>query len=191
MDLSDNRLTGGIPGALGNLVDMQYLYLGSNQLMGTIPPNITQLTAMQHMIIDFNGLVAADPSVTSFLEPIAGSWETSQTVPPAVSHATAISAVAIRIEWRPISYTWDGGHYRVSYSTTPGGPYTPAASTTEDKMAQSLTVEGLMPNTTYHFVVQTHTPAHALNHNAITSMPSAEVTATTYTAIFLPQGLGN
>jgi hypothetical protein len=138
--------------------------------------------------IGYNGLSAANQSVADFLNSKNPDWAETQTVPPVVNNATAVSVNAVQVNWQPISYTQDGGYYQVYYSLAAGGPYTQTASTTADKTANSYTVSGLSPDTEYYFVVQTHTPIHTFNQNAITSTFSTEVSATTTLSniIYLP-----
>ncbi len=179
--LSRNRLAGSIPPELGNLSSLQYLHFASNQLTGNIPISFTQLITVTSLNIRFNGLSSPNGSVTDFVNDKDSYWASTQTVPPKVNNATPVSASTIQINWQPISYTQDGGYYQVYYSLVAGGPYTKAISTTSDKIASSYTISGLTPNTTYYFVVATHTPAHTNNSNAITSTHSNEVSATSLT----------
>ena len=44
INLSDNKLTGGIPAALGNLSNLLYLYLHENQLTREIPVELANLS---------------------------------------------------------------------------------------------------------------------------------------------------
>ncbi len=71
-----------------------------------------------------------------------------------------------------------GGYYEVRYSTTQGGPYDQLGCQTADKTATGCTVSGLSNGSTYYFVVQTFTPAHAVQQNDLTSAASAEVKQT-------------
>ena len=195
LDLRGNQLAGSIPGELGNLSSLQSLRLSSNQLTGTVPVSLTQLTVgYMGLDIGYNGLSAANQSVADFLDSKDPDWAATQTVPPVVNNATAVSVTAVQVNWQPISYTQDGGYYQVYYSLTAGGPYTKAASTTADKTANSYTVSGLSSDTAHYFVVQTHTPTHTQNQNAITSTFSTEVSATTTLSdniIYLPLVLRN
>jgi hypothetical protein len=84
------------------------------------------------------------------------------------------------LSWTPILYQGDTGGYRVYYSTTSGGGYT-LAGTTSNKSIDSLTVTGLEPETTYYFVVETFTNPHNYNWNihTVVSDYSEEVSAIT------------
>ena len=43
MRLNDNQLTGEIPSEIGNLIDLEYLWLYDNQLTGEIPQEVCDL----------------------------------------------------------------------------------------------------------------------------------------------------
>ena len=100
--MGNNQLTGTIPSELGNLANLQYLYLQSNQLMGLIPVSFAQLTGLSGLNISFNGLSTTDPDLASFLDSKNPDWALTQTVPPVVDNATAVSANAIRVGWQII-----------------------------------------------------------------------------------------
>lgn len=56
-----NSVTGTIPTTLGNLVDMQQMFLYSNQLTGTIPTELGKLTAMKILQLEGNNLMGSMP----------------------------------------------------------------------------------------------------------------------------------
>ena len=80
--------------------------------------------------------------------------------------------------WDPIAYTQDGGYYGVWGKAQGNSNYTLMA-TTMDKSSTSATVSGLLPNTTYEFIIRTFTPAHSSQQNELTSVDSGVVTGTT------------
>src|SRR5690606_7148650 len=85
--------------------------------------------------------------------------------------AADVSASALA--WNKVEVPWaDSSNetlYGIRYATTEAGPYTVAGSTGED--STSFVVEGLLPNTTYYFVV--------VARNACGSDDSTAATATT------------
>ncbi|KAK3229616.1 hypothetical protein Dsin_001497 [Dipteronia sinensis] len=54
LELSENNLNGSIPASLGNLIDLEYLYLRNNKLSGSIPLEIGNLLKLSVMQIDTN-----------------------------------------------------------------------------------------------------------------------------------------
>ena len=111
---------------------------------------------------------------------MGGDWQSTQTV--AVTGLALPSGrpapTSIPLSWTPIAYTGDGGGYRISTSTTPGGPYT-TWGTTAAKTDASVTITGLSENTTYYLVIESVTNPHAGNANTVVSERSAEITAKT------------
>ena len=177
LDLRNNQLTGAIPPELGKLADLGGLYLSNNKLSGPIPPELENLKKLAKENCDFryNALYTNDSSLRDFLnsKQTGGDWEATQTVAPTNVTAEALTGDSIKVSWTPIRFKEKSGGYRVSYSTSSGGPYT-LFGTTDDKNASDLTVTGLKPGTTYYFVVQSVTSPHDLNNNTVMSEYSKE-----------------
>ncbi|HMP74306.1 MAG TPA: fibronectin type III domain-containing protein, partial [Kiritimatiellia bacterium] len=167
--------------------------LVGNQLGGVVPDWLVNTSVSTQGVIrlDYNMLDVVNTPVGP-LDTVNPTWRSTQTVPPTNLHVMAITATNATLAWTPIAYTNHGGHYEVLAATTSGGPYTPLGATTHNggKNATGLSVGGLLPNTPYHFVVRTFTPAHISsglgnpanttdNANDLTSVYSAEVVATT------------
>jgi len=172
LGLRNNQLTGSIPD-LSNLTSLKELTLQDNQLTGSIPDLPASLTVTDLSYNAFNGetndsATAKDPD-----------WANTQTIPPTGLSTTVISDTSVQIDWTPIIYTDDVGYYEVKYSTTSGGPYSTSGGTTTDKTTINHTVTGLLAGTTYYFVVEDITSAHANNQSDVRSLPSTEVFATT------------
>lgn len=177
LDLRNNELSGPIPPELGKLANLGGLSLSNNKLSGPIPPELGNLKKLAKENSDFryNALYTNDTSLRDFLnsKQLGGDWEGTQTVAPTNVTVEALTGDSIKVSWTPIRFKDIGGGYRVSYSTSPGGPYT-LFGTTEDKNASSLTVTGLKSVTTYYFVVQTVTSPHDMNKNTVMSEYSKE-----------------
>ncbi len=60
--LNDNELTGSIPAELGQLTNLQYLYLRDNELTGSIPAELGQLTNLKVLSLDGNELTGSIPA---------------------------------------------------------------------------------------------------------------------------------
>jgi len=61
LNLSYNELTGSIPPEIGNLTNLNFLYLGSNGLTGSIPSEIGNLTNLTHLDLSDNQLTGLIP----------------------------------------------------------------------------------------------------------------------------------
>ena len=59
--LYDNQLTGSIPPELGNLSNLERLYLYDNQLTGSIPPELGNLSNLERLYLHDNQLTGSIP----------------------------------------------------------------------------------------------------------------------------------
>jgi len=178
--LGKNQLSGSIPENLSNLAGLNTLHLDNNQLSDNIPPSLVQLTQLQDqegLDLSYNKLTAFDSKLISFLNTKNKGWNKTQTIPPFVIEPIVLSDTEVHIRWASIIYQADGGYYQVKYTTESSDEY--IIEKTADKKATSHVVKNLLPNTTYIFVVETYTPAHSQQQNALTSKPSKELKATT------------
>jgi hypothetical protein len=62
INLYGNNLNGSIPSSIGNLVNLQGLWLGNNQLSGSIPSSIGNLVSLQYLVLSSNQLSGSIPS---------------------------------------------------------------------------------------------------------------------------------
>ena len=60
--LYDNELSGTIPSSLGNLANLQYLGLNDNELSGTLPSSLGNLANLTELVLSGNQLSGAIPS---------------------------------------------------------------------------------------------------------------------------------
>ena len=61
LDLHENRLRGEIAPELGNLANLERLYLWGNKLSGDIPPGLTNLTNLNGLYLASNQLTGCLP----------------------------------------------------------------------------------------------------------------------------------
>ena len=61
IELGRNQLAGSIPPELGNLEELERLYLAHNQLTGEIPPELGNLTNLIELALDHNQLTGEIP----------------------------------------------------------------------------------------------------------------------------------
>ena len=71
VSLSENRLSGAIPVALGNLTSLQGLYLWDNRLSGAIPVALGNLTNLQQLRLNSNELSGPLPLTLSALSQLS------------------------------------------------------------------------------------------------------------------------
>ncbi|KAI3780755.1 hypothetical protein L2E82_10745 [Cichorium intybus] len=62
LNLSNNHLSGVIPGGIGNMKMLESLDLSGNQLNGMIPQSMTDLTFLSYLNLSHNNLVGRIPT---------------------------------------------------------------------------------------------------------------------------------
>jgi Leucine-rich repeat (LRR) protein len=181
LKLGKNQLSGIIPKSLSNLTALNTLHLDNNQLGGQIPISLVQLTRLQDQAgldLGYNKLMTGNSELIEFLNAKNPGWTTTQTIaPPIVMSPTVLSETEIQLRWASIPYQEDGGYYQIKYTTDSSDEV--IVEKTANKKTTSHIVKNLLPNMTYIFVLETYTPAHSAQQNALTSAPSEEVSATT------------
>ena len=84
LELSRNRLHGGIPSELGGLANLEVLELGSNQLSGTIPSELSHLANLAVLELGWNQLSGGIPRELSRLTNLAHLSLTSNELSGAI-----------------------------------------------------------------------------------------------------------
>ncbi len=173
LNLSQNRLNGGMPAEFGNLTNLTRLHLSGNQLRGSIPSGLGSLAHLSDIDLSYNALYSDHSALTGFLDSKQTGWQNTQTVSPGNVHVFALASGSIQVSWDPIAYTSDNGRYEVLTSQTSGGPYAPAGST-DNKSQCALAFDSLTPGGPLYFVVRAVTDPHANNSAALASEFSGE-----------------
>lgn len=83
LSLGYNQLSGSIPPELGNLTNLQWLYLVNNQLSGKPPMELMNLVNLSNLRLGYNHLTTTglDPALDAFLLQKDPSWKEIQTAP--------------------------------------------------------------------------------------------------------------
>ena len=99
--LSNNKLSGTIPAAIGQLTELQNLWLNNNQLNGTIPSSIGQLTKITRLYLHNNQLSGAIPAeiglLTQILELFLYNNQLSGTIPASVGQLTQLQTLYLSV----------------------------------------------------------------------------------------------
>ena len=86
LNLFENQLSGSIPPELGNLSNLEYLYLNENQLSGSIPHelgNLNEITSLDLSLNQLSGSIPPELGTLSNLEYLfLGSNQLSGYIPP-------------------------------------------------------------------------------------------------------------
>ncbi|MEZ4558699.1 MAG: fibronectin type III domain-containing protein [Caldilineaceae bacterium] len=151
MWLENNMLDGSVPATLGNLTKARRLSLDRNRLVGPLPSALMDMASLQTLTTQYNALFTDDAALAAFIENLDPGWADTQTVAPTGFQVAQAQQTDVRLAWTPIAYTGDGGFYEIRYGTSPGGPY-PSSVRTADKVADSIWLSGLTPDTTYYFI---------------------------------------
>jgi Leucine-rich repeat (LRR) protein len=86
ISLDENNLSGNIPGELGNLSNLKYLYLNTNELTGTVPDELSYLSNLKEITLGANNLSGNIPKWLGNLNNLAkinlGFNDFSGSIPP-------------------------------------------------------------------------------------------------------------
>ena len=97
LDLFRNQLTGEIPSELGSLSNLEGLHISENQLTGPIPPGLGGLSNLDGLFLDGNQLTGAIPAVLGDLSNLvdlflAGNQLTG-TIPPELGRLSTLKSL--------------------------------------------------------------------------------------------------
>ena len=166
--LAGNRLSGTLPLPVGQLAALTSLRLENNALRGRVPPTLCRLTpTLTELSLAYNALFSGLKRVQQCLTALEPQWLDSQTLPVRNLAVTEFFTDSLRLTWSTSGYPQ--GYVEIYAATRPDGPYT-LHGVTADKSTNSYLVTGLTPGTSYFFRVNTFTPAHDDQPNALRSV---------------------
>lgn len=166
--LAGNRLSGTLPLTVGQLSALTSLRLENNALRGRVPPTLCRLTpTLTNVSLAYNALFTGLKRVKQCLAALEPQWLDTQTLPVRNLAVTEFFTDALRLAWSTGGYPQ--GYVEIYSATRPDGPYT-LHGVTADKSINSYLVTGLTPGTSYFFRVNTFTPAHDNQLNALRSV---------------------
>ena len=94
-----NDLTGPIPPELGNLANLQHLYLHVNDLTGPIPPELGNLANLQHLYLHVNDLTGPIPPELGSLASLEELWLDSNDltgpIPSELGNLTGLKTLSL------------------------------------------------------------------------------------------------
>ncbi len=99
LNLGTNQLSGSIPTSLGNLTQLQNLWLNNNQLSGSIPPELGSLTNLQDLELDNNQLSGSLPvelgNLTNLQTIKLCSNQLTGSIPPELGNLTNLQELEL------------------------------------------------------------------------------------------------
>jgi Leucine-rich repeat (LRR) protein len=99
LELMHNRLHGSIPASIGNLSDLQVLWLSENQLTGTIPASFEKLKILQRLFLQFNQLSGSIPPNLGDMQSLKQVWlfsnQLSGEIPSELSKSKTLEDLAL------------------------------------------------------------------------------------------------
>ena len=94
LELNENQLSGTIPGEIGNLTSLKYLWLHDNGLSGTIPAEIGNLTSLLELELSGNQLSGTIPAEIGNLTSLGylslSGNQLSGTIPAEIGNLTSL-----------------------------------------------------------------------------------------------------
>ena len=94
ISMSSNRLRGSIPVAIGNLPNLEAIYLFDNELTGTIPNEIGLLKGLKKLILWNNQLSGTIPSgigeLSNLTELVLSQNQLSGPLPPSICNLSML-----------------------------------------------------------------------------------------------------
>jgi len=99
LNLSNSGLSGEIPSEIGNLTNLERLYLYGNQLTGSIPPEIGNLTNLGQLVLSGNQLTGSIPPEIGNLTNLTGLYlyenQLTGSIPPEIWYLTNLTYLSL------------------------------------------------------------------------------------------------
>ena len=102
LDLSDSGLSNiidSIPPEIGNLTNLEWLYLHTNSLTGSIPSEIGNLTSLTHLWLGYNQLTGEIPSEIWNLTNLTALWlmgnQFTGSIPSEIGNLTNLTSLIL------------------------------------------------------------------------------------------------
>ncbi|MEM7110962.1 MAG: clostripain-related cysteine peptidase, partial [Chloroflexota bacterium] len=169
LQLAANQLRQTLPRQIRQFDELTTLQLNGNNLKGPVPLAICDLAdTVTEANLAYNRLYSRKRVTRDCLETMAPNWQETQTVQPQTAVITEITATSLTIDWEPIDYQADPGHYQIAIATHFDGPYEPVGETA-NKQATSFTINNLAPGTSYYVRLRSVTLPHANNSDTLIS----------------------
>ena len=99
LGLTENNLSGPIPPELGNLIQLEFLFLESNSLTGPVPPELGNLTRLESLALGSNSLSGPIPPELGNLTQLrllVLAWnKLSGSIPPELGSLTRLEEIML------------------------------------------------------------------------------------------------
>jgi hypothetical protein len=182
--LCGNHLEGEIPEDIGQLSSLRFFCLAGNKFSGQLTSKLLNCRMLEGVDLRYNGVEASDPVLAQLISDLqveGEDWALNQTLPPTKLEGKGATSTSVMLSWTPIAFSDSPGYYEI-YGAPMRQPNTLLARTAS-KTDASVWVAGLVPGTTYTFVIRSVSLPHEGNKNTLVSLFSERVAVRTVDAV--------